>query len=102
MQVLAIVQSVLDSLLAFVIRIGLWIFIAAFAPSWLAVLFLIAIVLIPVFQVVLDDIAYVYRPVADVALTVAAALSVHQFLDWKPSLLLTALFALPLVWNEYV
>ena len=99
---LAIVNAILESLLAFVIRIGLWIFIAAFAPTWVAVLALIGIVLIPISKVAFDDISYFYQPAADIALTLASVLSIHQFLNWKGSLALAALFAIPLIWNEYI
>ncbi len=100
--IVEIIGAVLESLLAFLIRLGLWFFIASFAPTWVAVLALIVIVLIPVSKVAFDDISYFYQPAADLALALVAVLSIHQFLNWKGSLALTALFAIPLVWNEYV
>lgn len=102
MAVLSVVNAVLESLLAFVTRIGLWLFIAALAPTWLAVLFLIAIVLIPILKVVADDLSGISQPVIDLGLAVTAVVSIHQLLDWRLSLALAAVFAIPLVWNEYL
>jgi hypothetical protein len=81
MAILDVIRVILDSLLAFLIRIGLWIFVAALAPTWLSVLFLIAIILIPIFEIAADDIAAIYKPMSDLALTVATVLSVHQLLN---------------------
>lgn len=103
MAVMDIVETILDSLLAFVIRIGLWVFVAALAPTWVAVLVLIAIILIPFSSVILDDISELYQPVADVALALVAFFAIYGlFGDVKVSLALVALFGLPLVYNVYL
>lgn len=102
MAVLEIVETITDSLLAFAIRICLWVFVALLAPSWVAVLVLIGIVLIPLMTVTLEDVAEIFQPVVDLVLILTALFAIHGILDWKGSLALVALFGLPLMYNVYL